>query len=100
MFSLFGFTGQYVYSMLDREADTESAKKVTWAQWMGSWKWSPFSVLDDSQYDELLREKMLKVDVELSLLEEKIAELKKTGSANATVAESKEQVVVKTLDGK
>lgn len=39
-------------------------------------RWSPVRVLSDEEYIEMLRERMLKVDVEIAILDDKIAELR------------------------
>jgi hypothetical protein len=45
----------------------------------GSWlrsKWSPLKKLTDREYIEMMEEKMLKLDVEIALIDDRIAELR------------------------
>lgn len=51
---------------------------------MSKKSWTPFKVLTNEEYTEMLRERMLKVDVEIAVLDDKIAALKEQqGSAEA-----------------
>ena len=96
MFSLFGFTGQYVYNIMDAQRTEEfkagpMAPKENFAHWLAGKKWSPFSVLSDEAYEKLLMERMLKIDVEVALIDDRIRELEQkpavTLDAGANVAE-------------
>lgn len=50
---------------------------------MGFWRrlsersWSPVKVMSDEEYAELLQQKMMKVDVEIAILDDRIAALRK-----------------------
>jgi hypothetical protein len=87
MFSLFGFGGQHAYEWLDarkygkareeREMKERGEEKETFMQRIGKSKWSPMRVLSDEEYEEMMREKILKVDVEIALLKDSIEALKK-----------------------
>lgn len=51
----------------------------------GSWlrsKWSPLKKLTDREYIEMMEEKMLKLDVEIALIDDRIAELRMADSAS------------------
>ncbi|GAM88959.1 hypothetical protein ANO11243_069930 [Dothideomycetidae sp. 11243] len=79
MFSIFGALGQSVYNVLDSRntAVVEAgAEKQTLTHWVANQKWSPFSILTDDQYENILREKILKVDVEIALIDDRIQEAK------------------------
>lgn len=39
---------------------------------MAEMKWSPMKVLSDEQYERMLRERLLKVEAEIAILDEKI----------------------------
>ena len=43
---------------------------------MAQKSWSPVTVMTNEEYATMLREKMLKVDVEIAVLEDKIAALR------------------------
>ena len=78
MFSLFGGLGQTVFNALDTSHSARAqsaAEKQTLTQWVAKQSWSPFSILTDAQYEDILREKILKIDVELSLLDDRIRQL-------------------------
>lgn len=87
MFALFGAGGQYILNaMEDRPADTGENVLKKFARS----KWTPVSVLSDEDYAEMLREKLLKVDVEVALIDDRIVELRKKAEENraATVIET------------
>lgn len=44
---------------------------------MAEKSWSPVTFMSNEEYVEILREKMLKVDVEVAVLDDKIAALQK-----------------------
>lgn len=77
MFSIFGATGQWMYNRISapRKADTEP-KKNFWER-VGERSWSPMKVLSNEEYAAMLRERQLKIDVEIAVIDDKIAELKK-----------------------
>ena len=87
MFSLFGFGGQHAYEWLDarrtgkareeREMKEKGESKETFMQRLGKSKWSPMRTLSDEEYEEMMRERILKVDVEIALLKDRIEALKK-----------------------
>ncbi|KAF2157199.1 hypothetical protein K461DRAFT_289540 [Myriangium duriaei CBS 260.36] len=88
MFSLFGGLGQSVYNLMDsRNAAKMEAggDKETLTEWVAKQKWSPFSILTDAQYESILREKILKVDVEIALIDDRIREMQAKGSAMISI---------------
>ena len=84
MFALFGFAGQHGYNYLDgrNSAEVEEragarlqgrvVEKDNFMQKIAKSKWSPMSVLTDEQYEEMMRERMLKIDAEIAILDERI----------------------------
>ncbi len=78
MFSIFGFGGQYIYNRLDAPDTTSpaAAEKLPFWQALANKKYSPMKVLTDKEYEKILREKLLHVDVEIALVDEKIKEWK------------------------
>ncbi|KAF2258278.1 hypothetical protein CC78DRAFT_572610 [Lojkania enalia] len=90
MFTLFGYGGQHLYNFIDRqntepvlrgaEPKTVEEKKKeneNWMQRLAKSKWSPMSNLSDGEYLEKLNEKMLKLDAEIALVDERIEEFRK-----------------------
>ncbi|KAI4168558.1 MAG: hypothetical protein LQ348_007464 [Seirophora lacunosa] len=97
MFSLFGYTGQRAYNFLDapqptpppRAAtadsphppspdDDDDADQPLWKRVLNS-KYSPMKVLSDEQYEHLLREKLVRVDAEIAIVDEQIGKVKARG---------------------
>ncbi|OHW91172.1 hypothetical protein CSPAE12_10163 [Colletotrichum incanum] len=79
VFSLIGGTGQAFYnSIQDRPEVTEKKKKSFFES-----SWSPLKKLSDDEYREMIDEKMLKIDAEIALIDDKIAELRASKEANA-----------------
>lgn len=80
MFTLFGYLGQTLYNTLDARHTHETmlasttgvAEKKNWMERMAEMKWSPMKVLSDEQYERMLRERLLKVEAEIAILDEKI----------------------------
>ena len=78
MFSLFGFLGQAAHdSYLARKAAPVLEAKVGFWRRMSEKPWSPVTVMTDDEYAELLRKKMMRVDVEIAILDDRIEALKK-----------------------
>lgn len=47
-------------------------------QWMADSKWIPLRTLSDQEYRGMLGEKLLSIEAEIALLDDKIEELEKT----------------------
>jgi hypothetical protein len=89
MFTLFGWGGQQGYNYLDKEnsreireqaqlrATGDDRPKETLVQKFAKSKWSPMSVLTDEQYEEMLQEKLLKVEAEIAIIDDRIESVKK-----------------------
>lgn len=84
-----GGLGQSLYHSLDASHTLEVADdKLTPAPslWhkIADMKWSPMKVLSDDEYESMLREKLLRVDAEIAILDEDLARLKiEEGSLNS-----------------
>lgn len=77
MFSLFGAAGQTVYNMAD--AKKAEAAKLAPENKQRSWldsKWSPVKVLTDEEYEKMLREKLLRINAQIALVDENIEALR------------------------
>ncbi|KAF4551229.1 Hypothetical protein D9617_14g076860 [Elsinoe fawcettii] len=91
MFSIFGAAGQGVYNALDAansQKVEEGRKKEGYLQWMAKQKWSPFSILTDAEYEEILKEKILKLDVEIALIDDRMQALRQKASASTELPEA------------
>jgi len=77
MIGLLGFAGQAGYNMVSAAQPSPSSPRPSIVQLTES-KWVPLKALSDQQYEEILQEKLLKVEVEISMIDEKIATLKAT----------------------
>ena len=77
MFSLFGFLGQTAFNSLSARREILRDPKPGFWKRMSEKSWSPVTVMSDEEYVEMLKEKMLKVDVEISILDDKMAALRK-----------------------
>lgn len=86
MFTLFGATGQVLYNMAD--ARNNEVTNVTTDGKQDSWlnsKWSPVKVLSSEEYEKILREKLLLVNAQISLVEESIEALRLEQEREAAV---------------
>ena len=77
MIGLLGFAGQAGYNMVSAAQPSPSSPRPSIVRLTES-KWVPLKALSDQQYEEILQEKLLKVEVEISMIDEKIATLKAT----------------------
>ena len=76
MFSLFGFLGQTGHNRLSARPEPGAVPKQGFWKRMSEKSFSPVTVMSNEEYAEMLRGKLLKVDVEISILDDKIAALK------------------------
>jgi hypothetical protein len=79
--TLAGYCGQKGFDWLDKRntkvnTSPPAPKEPLWRRIVGS-KYSPMSVLTDKQYENLLQEKLLRVDTEIAILDDDIAKLRK-----------------------
>ncbi|GKT46825.1 uncharacterized protein ColSpa_07006 [Colletotrichum spaethianum] len=77
VFSLIGGTGQAVYNGIQDRPEVTEKKKSFFES-----SWSPLKKLSDDEYREMIDEKMLKIDAEIALIDDKIAELRAAKEAN------------------
>jgi hypothetical protein len=88
MFSLGGFAGQWVHNawaasnMRREQAAGESTGSILGG--MGGKGWSLMKVMNDEEYAERLKNQQLAVDAEISVLEDKIAALRKQQELETT----------------
>lgn len=85
MFSIFGAVGQGAVNKL-----SELGRSVENADEDSSWlrsKYSPLRKLTDEEYEAFIAEKMLKVEAEIALIDDKITELKAEHAAKQATEE-------------
>lgn len=82
VFSLLGYGGQSAFNRLDTwQMERAQNPSKPLAQRMADSKWIPLRHLSDDEYRNILSEKLLSVEAEIALLDEKIKELEKTRPA-------------------
>ncbi|KAL1296538.1 hypothetical protein AAFC00_000044 [Neodothiora populina] len=95
MFGLFGFAGQSLYNIFFDKSlpsasasstDTDEQPQNFW-QRVAAKKWTPFTVLTDAQYKDMLSEKLLRLDAEIALVDEKIEELTRVANEDGGAVE-------------
>jgi hypothetical protein len=72
VFSLLGAGGQYVAMGLGQSgpSDTDEENSIFRS------KWSPMKKLTDKEYEDLMHDKILKVETEIALIDDRIGELR------------------------
>lgn len=87
IFSLLGYGGQSAFNYVDKwqmEKAQNPSKPIM--QRMAESKWIPLRHLSDEEYRRMLSEKLLSLEAEIALLDEKIEELEKTRPALAAIS--------------
>lgn len=97
LWTLFGYVGQRVYNRLDAKhseqvgvAAEEEAMHSGMKEERGFWdkvaemKWSPMKKLEDEEYANILREKLLGIDAQIALVDEEMERLKEEESDQAS----------------
>lgn len=97
MFSIFGFSGQHLHNYLDNRRYAKAVQRMETEQPTGNLiqrlskhKWSPLKELADDEYENILKEKLLKIETEVALIDDRIGELRKE-QANASSTAGKEK---------
>jgi hypothetical protein len=83
IFSILGYCGQSAFNKVDTwqmEKAQNPGKPIF--QRMAESKWIPLRHLSDEDYRGILSEKLLSIEAEIALLDEKIEELEKTRPPN------------------
>lgn len=92
MFALFGATGQYLYNKADARNSSLAGKlESEEGSWLDS-KWSPMQVLSDRDYENMLREKLLRVNAEIALVDESIEALRAQERKSTSATNSEKPV--------
>ncbi|EEP79978.1 conserved hypothetical protein [Uncinocarpus reesii 1704] len=78
-FSLLGYVGQLSYNMVDGwHTQRVTQPKTPLVERIVESKWIPIKSLSDEKYKELLNEKLLGVEVEIALIDDRIKELRES----------------------
>jgi hypothetical protein len=87
MFSIFGYSGQYMHHFIDKARYERLTQPVEQEQRQGNLlkrmarsKWSPLRELTDDEYEGILKDQLLKLETEVALIDERIVELKNTAN--------------------
>ena len=90
MWSLFGFAGQGAYSSFSAvPKKVQEGPKVGFWQRMAEKSWSPMTFMTNEEYAVILREKLLKVDVEIAVLDDKLDALRRLQAEDVAVVDPK-----------
>jgi hypothetical protein len=73
--SSFAAGGQYVYNRWTAPRTLDPTHKGFWRR-MSEKSWSPVKLLNDEEHANLLREKLLNIEVEIALIDDKIAAMR------------------------
>ncbi|KAE9372353.1 hypothetical protein N431DRAFT_439465 [Stipitochalara longipes BDJ] len=77
MFAIFGAAGQTIYNRADaRNSELVEKGGSDKKNSILNSKWSPMKVLSDSEYENMLREKLLRVNARIALVDENIEALR------------------------
>ncbi|CAK7263827.1 hypothetical protein SEPCBS57363_000753 [Sporothrix epigloea] len=76
VFSIFGASGQAIINTIATDDDAAAQAKPK-SSWLDS-KWSPVTPMTDAQYAAYIDDKILKLDVEVAMLDDKLAALRVT----------------------
>ncbi|KAL1897109.1 hypothetical protein Sste5346_004314 [Sporothrix stenoceras] len=73
VFSIFGATGQAVVNALPSGAAPDDSNSKS--SWLDS-RWSPVTPMTDTEYATFIEDKILKLDVEVSMIDDQLAALR------------------------
>ncbi|OJI79439.1 hypothetical protein ASPTUDRAFT_78823 [Aspergillus tubingensis CBS 134.48] len=78
VFSLLGYVGQSSYNAIDTwQMENANTTSKPFLQRMADSKWIPLKSLSDDDYRGILNEKVLSIEAEIALIDDKIGELEK-----------------------
>ena len=82
-FSLMGGAGQFAYHTFDNwQAERQGrAPEKPLVERMAESKWVPVRMLSDEQYRDMLKEKLLGVEAEIALIDDRIQSLRETDNS-------------------
>ena len=89
MWALFGGVGQVSYDWYAARQAAVAGREGFWTR-MARRAWSPVTVMSDEEYAGILRERLLRVEAEIAVLEDRIEGLKGRGKEERVVGEGGE----------
>ncbi|CAK7210604.1 hypothetical protein SCUCBS95973_000845 [Sporothrix curviconia] len=75
IFSIFGASGQAIINKMPTGDEASAADAKAKSSWLDS-KWSPVTPMTDAQYAAFIDDKVLKLDVEVAMIDDKLAALR------------------------
>lgn len=92
IFSLVGYGGQSAFNYVDKwQMEKAQNPSKPFMQRVAESKWIPFRHLSDEEYQRMLSEKLLSIEAEIALLDEKIEDLEKTRPAPTSTSMNSSQ---------
>jgi hypothetical protein len=80
-FSVLGCVGQLSYNAIDAwQAEQQGKPARSWLERVADSRWVPIKSLSDEKYKEMLQEKLLTVEADIALLDERIQALRDSDS--------------------
>lgn len=76
MFTIFGSAGQWMYNSFADSRNADAGPKTNFWERVGERKWSPMKVLSNEEYATMLKERQLKIDAEVAVIDDKITALR------------------------
>ena len=84
-----GLLGQHSYNLIDKwQMDRANMPSKPITQRMAESKWMPFRQLADDDYRKILHEKLLSIEAEITLVDERIEELQQGQGSGAAQPEN------------
>ncbi|KAI0902585.1 hypothetical protein F4806DRAFT_491055 [Annulohypoxylon nitens] len=77
VFGTLGGTGEYLFQRFTNSSKEKDPKPKS--SWLDS-KWSPMKKLSDREYEEMLQERLLRLDAEISIIDDNIAALRESSN--------------------
>ncbi|XDG00532.1 hypothetical protein ABKA04_000147 [Annulohypoxylon sp. FPYF3050] len=77
VFGTLGGAGEYLFQRFKNSSKEKDPKPKS--SWLDS-KWSPMKKLSDREYEEMLQERLLRLDAEISIIDDNIAALRESSN--------------------
>lgn len=89
VFSILGYIGQHSYNAVDRwQMERANTPSKHMAQRIADSKWIPIKSLSDDHYRGILSEKLLSIEADIAIVDEKIEELQRAKFSRPEAAHS------------
>ena len=72
MVGLYGFGGQLAYNLSFRDRTAIETSELSLFDRLARSKWIPLKTLSNEQYEDMLQEKLLQVETEIAVIDDKI----------------------------